>query len=112
MQRCHRLRIHSAVGSSERRTRSLDRVAEVEGKIYAILVGICGPAISDMHPESDLVQAIALDSLATVRLVAEISNTFDIPFGVEANDLDNLASIRTLAESVAARAARAGGQRR
>jgi len=56
-----------------------------------------------MDPGADLVLAIALDSFATVRLVAELSNTFDIPFGVAPKDLDDLASIRTLAESVAVR---------
>ena len=78
-------------------------LADVERKVYEILGDICGPTAEEIAPDADLVQAIALDSMATVRLVAEVSNTFSISFGIEPKDLDDLATIRILAGAVTAR---------
>jgi acyl carrier protein len=79
---------------------TMSQLDTIQTKLYAILVGICGPTAQDLPPDADLMAGLGLDSLTTVRLTIELNRAFDIDFGVEAGDLDALRSVESLARVV------------
>ena len=57
-------------------------------------------AIEVADTESDLVKAGQLDSLAFVELLFQIEETFDVTIAVDALEIDQFRSVRSISEFV------------
>jgi acyl carrier protein len=73
---------------------------DIEAELRAVLAEACGRDVSRIGADVDLVRALGLDSLALLRLVAEVEVRLGVRFPDSA--LSQLRTIRQFAEAIVA----------
>jgi acyl carrier protein len=73
---------------------------DIESQLRGVLAEVCGRNPSQLGADVDLVRALGLDSLALLRLVAEVEVRLGVRFPDSA--LSQLRTIRQFAEAIVA----------
>ena len=73
---------------------------DIEAQLRGVLAEVCGRDLSRIGADVDLVRVLALDSLALLRLVAEVEVRMGVRFPDSA--LSQLRTIRQFAEAIVA----------
>ena len=73
---------------------------DIESQLRGVLAEVCGRDLSQLGADVDLVRALGLDSLALLRVVAEVEVRLGVRFPDSA--LSQLRTIRQFAEAIVA----------
>lgn len=82
--------------------------SDIESEIRGVLTEACGRDLSQLGADVELVRVLGLDSLALLRLVAEVEVRLDVRFPDSA--LYQLRTIRQFADAVVADTERSSSQ--
>ncbi len=74
-----------------------ERCARVTEEIVRIL---CAQILTEVEPDTDLIESGVLDSVGVVRLLAEIEEHFGVSLAIEDLGIEDIRSIASLAELV------------
>lgn len=82
--------------------------SDIELELRGVLTEACGRDLSQLGADVELVRVLGLDSLALLRLVAEVEVRLDVRFPDSA--LSQLRTIRQFADALVADTERSSGQ--